>query len=62
MSLVRVADHDPDQGRFWTDDWQAGEFEVEMDRRSGPPSAVYSEREFIDHLEAEDRALRASGQ
>ena len=41
-----------DQAWFWTEEWQAGEREVDRDRAAGVPGRVYrSDEEFLDALQ-----------
>lgn len=41
-----------DQAWFWTEEWQAGEREVEADRAAGRRGRIFhSDEEFLDFLE-----------
>ena len=58
--LRPCAERDPDQGWYWTPEWQEGEKQIELDRAAGRFGPVFdSADEFLDALRA--RVDRASG-
>ncbi len=49
---VILAVRDPDQAWFWTEEWLAGEHQVELKLREGGPREVLTEEEFLAKLES----------
>ena len=58
--LRPCTERDPDQGWYWTPEWQQGEKQIEIDRAAGRFGPVFdSADEFLDALRT--RADKASG-
>ena len=58
IPLRPCSGHDPDQARYWTPEWQAGEKQIEVDRAAGRFGPVFDSADvLLDALQA--RADRA---
>jgi bifunctional DNA-binding transcriptional regulator/antitoxin component of YhaV-PrlF toxin-antitoxin module len=55
--LRPVEERDPDQWWFWTEEWQAGEREVDAERDAGLGTLYLDDDEFIRSLEARLKPL-----
>jgi hypothetical protein len=53
----RVREYTPEDAWFWTEEWQAGEREVDAQIAAGKGIRFESDEEFLAYLEALDEAL-----
>lgn len=59
LKLVKAGKLDPDQAWFWTDEWQAGEREVDEELKAGNAVRFDSDDAFIAHLKSIPPAERS---